>query len=260
MHDGAVMAVEKGSSVSCPSVSRHTCMKDWNPEYELEFSKIELSRDGRPLIVAAYGNDISIFVPHKNAAYVVNARNGTYKPKRFVDFGGDQTCTAIATKRNIACVIAQEFVYVVRLDRLLCESNGSTAASPAKKMKLDDVSKPCFSSCTQSEPANDANDKMTQNNALIRVRAPALPTGMQLTSAVVYGKHLFAAQSPVVGGTLKLHSTKLDDLLQMRHDDCPLWQDHVKTLGTSVKRHISDRASSVSLFCTKLKNPGYVKK
>ena len=70
---------------------------------------------------------------YRSRWYRCSFMHGTYKPKRFVDFDADPHCTAIATKRNIACVVSLQYVYVIRLDRLVLENKSAAKEIHLKK-------------------------------------------------------------------------------------------------------------------------------
>ena len=137
-----------------------------------------------------------------------------------VDFKGDATCSAVATYCNVACVISQRFLYVIRLRNLVFERKESVPT---------------------------------------RVRAPTVAQGKKLTSAVIYGQHLYIAETPATNRKLVLHATNFNDLLLLDQEDAPIWNTHSLPMNQSVTKHIGDTAASVSLFITKLNNPEFTK-
>ena len=76
---------------------------------------------------------------------------------------------------------------------------------------------------------------------MTRVTAPALDDRKQLTSATVYGQHLYVAETPISDvGVLTLHATDVNALLAMKDDDTPHWAKHSIALDQSIKDHVND--------------------
>ena len=125
---------------------------------------------------------------------------GSYKHSLPIPFGGATNCTAIASKRNIACLTSQDFVYVVRLDRLLLTkavssgklSEGVNGDSAYDVRESGDgsavaVSENCDGSAlTPSENDDKHCNDTGGNNVVTRVRAPVANHGQQLTSAIYH--------------------------------------------------------------------------
>ena len=165
--------------------------------------------------MATYIDVLIAFAPDKNIAYVFDTTDGTYRKSISVNFVKDKTCSAIASKGNIAIVVSRKYVYVIRLDFLL--SGDAVPVHVGKRA------------------------------VLTRVHAPAVDQGKTLASAAIYGQHLYIAQVPKVRAKLVLHSTSFDELMTLNMGDYPDWSRYSLTV-------FGPDTSAVSLFTSKWAN------
>ena len=222
MPDGTVMTIDKSLNEVKLCISRRNSLDAWNYDYAFTHNSMDLSRENWPLMTARHGLDLVILVPSKNEAYVVETETGGCFAQMNINFESDKTCSAIASKRNIACVISRKFMYVVRLDLLVHKGT------------------------------DDADNRIST-----RVQAPNVAADKTCTSATIHGDRLFVAQSPITDGVVVLHATDFNALLQLDNGDAAVWTKHVITLDQQVWKHIAASEASVSLFSTKQKNPNY---
>ena len=63
---------------------------------------------------------VIIFAHGENVALILDTItiNGKHKHSVPISFKGDKTCSAIATKRDISCIVSHEYVYGIKLDQL----------------------------------------------------------------------------------------------------------------------------------------------
>ena len=104
--------------------------------------------------------------------------------KSSIDFRGKRYCSAVASLRNIACLISQKHVTIIRLDEVV--------------------------------------EKRATTPTLVSV--PVDAKGKKLASAAIYGEHLYVAETPATGGEVILDTTDFNDLLQLDSDDSPQWE------------------------------------
>ena len=127
---------------------------------------------------------------------------------------GDLLCSTASD--NIACLVCSDVVVLMMMDRIM-------RASLAKSGQMSKRS-------VRAKPR-----KLTTT-----VKSPVTSAGKQLSSATIYGQHLYIAETPLTNNQLKLHVTDFNQLVKLEDGATPVWSSKIVEISNSVRDHFGN--------------------
>lgn len=193
----------------------------WKVEYTATTRYMEIP-DHSLTLSASYANHLYIFEPAESQVYVFETTQGTFKGIVDLPFDVHATCSTIATKQNIVCLVGRKYIYVVDLNKLVLPCDGIVPYAqpepehpqPGPSRRLDNAA-----TLTVPKPASDPTNNNFTNGVLTRVKMPKDKHQRphltnHFNAAIIHGDCLYLAERLTTQSTqLVLHHIELNPLL-----------------------------------------------